>query len=136
MNSYKPVLHISIFYRGSSKSKTALKKQLSAYAKRLLNNPWEPSVDISLDTFDEQEEKQVLQELTYDTVITYHMNQTLSTNQELYTIVILLIGLTMQRLYENNPSFKPEDWMVISVTPSNADDQTNNDYDIQWSLGQ
>ncbi|WP_054695787.1 hypothetical protein [Syntrophomonas palmitatica] len=64
MNSNKPVLHISIYYRGSSKSKIKLKKQLSAYTKRLLSNPWKPSVDICLDTFDEQEEKQILQELT------------------------------------------------------------------------
>ncbi len=136
MNSNKPVLHISIYYQGSSKFKPTLKRQLSAYAKRLLSNPWEPSVDTSLDTFDEQEVKQVLQELTYDTVITYHMNQTLSTNQELYTVVILLISLTMQRLYENYPNFKPKDWMLISITPSDDNDQDNNDYDIQWSIGQ
>jgi hypothetical protein len=136
MNSNKPILHISIYYRGSSKFKTELKKQLSLYTKRILSNPWEPAVDICLDAFDEQEEKQVLQELTYDTVITYHTKQTISSDQELYTIVVLLISRAMQRLYENNPNPKPEDWMLISITPSNADDQTNNGYDIQWSLGQ
>ncbi len=109
MNSNRPVLHISIYYRGSSKIKTTLKRQLSTYIKRSSSNPDEPSVDICLDTFDEQEEKQVLQELTYDTVVTYHTKQTLSTDQELYTIVVLLISLTMQRLYENNPRFNPED---------------------------
>lgn len=136
MNSNRPVLHISIYYRGSSKIKTTLKRQLSTYIKRSSSNPDEPSVDICLDTFDEQEEKQVLQELTYDTVVTYHTKQTLSTDQELYTIVVLLISLTMQRLYENNPRFTPEDWMLISVIPSNTDTQANNDFDIQWSTGQ
>ena len=136
MKSNRPVLHISIYYRGSSKIKTTLKRQLSTYIKRSSSNPDEPSVDICLDTFDEQEEKQVLQELTYDTVVTYHTKQTLSTDQELYTIVVLLISLTMQRLYENNPRFNPEDWMLISVIPSNTDTQANNDFDIQWSTGQ
>ncbi len=58
INSNKPKLHVSIYYRGSSKSKTELRKHLSTYVKRLLSNPWEPSVDISLDTFSAQEEKQ------------------------------------------------------------------------------
>lgn len=136
MNSNKPVLHISIYYRGSSKSKTTLKRQLSTYIKRLSSNPYEPSVDIRLDTLDEQEEKQILQELTYDTVVTYHTKQTLSTDQELYTIAVLLISLTLQRLYENNSIYRPEDWMLISITPSNADNQPNNDFDIQWSIRQ
>ncbi len=38
MISGKPILHISIYYRGSSKSKAELKKPLSTYAKRLLSN--------------------------------------------------------------------------------------------------
>lgn len=136
MISDRPTMHISIHYRGNSKYKKSLKQQLSAYSKRVLSEPWEPFVEIHLDTFDEQEEKQVLQELTYDTVVTYHTKQTLSTDQELYTIVVLLISLTMQRLYENNPRFNPEDWMLISVIPSNTDTQANNDFDIQWSTGQ
>jgi hypothetical protein len=136
MNSDKPILHISIYYRGSSKSKAELKKQLSRYSKRLLRNPWEPSLDICLDTLDAQKEQQVLQERTYDTVITYHMKQPLTTNQKLYTFVVLLISLSRQRLYEINPNSRAEDRMLISITPSNTEDQTRNDYEIQWSLGQ
>jgi len=64
------------------------------------------------------------------------MKQILSTSQELYMMVIFLISLTMQRLYENNPNSKPEDWILTSITPLNADDQANNDFDIQWSIGQ
>lgn len=112
------------------------KKQLSRYSKRLLRNPWEPSLDICLDTLDAQKEQQVLQERTYDTVITYHMKQPLTTNQNLYTFVVLLISLSRQRLYEINPNSRAEDRMLISITPSNTEDQTRNDYEIQWSLGQ
>ena len=72
----------------------------------------------------------------YDTVITYNTKQVLTTIKELYTLVILLISLTRQRLYENKPNSKTEDLMIVSMIPSNADDQSNNDYDIQWSLGQ
>lgn len=32
-------------------------------------------------------------------------------------------SLTMQRLYENSPNFKPEDWLIIPIFPSNTDDQ-------------
>ena len=81
MNSNRPVLHISIYYRGSSKIKTTLKRQLSTYIKRSSSNPDEPSVDICLDTFHEQEGKQVLQEFTYDTVVTYQTIQSISTDQ-------------------------------------------------------
>jgi hypothetical protein len=136
MNNNKPILYISIYYRGSSKSKTKINKQLTSYTKRLISNPWEPDVNICLDTFDAQEEKQIQQELMYDTVITYNTKQVLTTIKDLYTIVILLISLTRQRLYVNKPNSKTEDLMIISIIPSNADDQSNNDYDIQWSLGQ
>lgn len=108
MNANKPTLHISIYFRGNSKFKTKLNKQLSAYTKRLLSNPWEPSVDICLDTFDTQEEKQVQQELIYDTVISYSTRQVLKTFKELYTFVILLISLARQGLYENNPNPQTE----------------------------
>jgi hypothetical protein len=101
MNNNKPILYVSIYYQGSSKSKAKLNKQLSAYAKRLLGNPCEPSVDICLDTFDAQEEKQIQQELIYDTVITYGTKQVLTTIKELYTFVILLISLTLSALQGN-----------------------------------
>lgn len=72
----------------------------------------------------------------YDTVITYNTKHVLTTIKELYTLVILLISLTRQRLYENKPNSKTADLMIISIMPSNADDQSNNEFDIQWSLGQ
>ncbi len=131
----RPKLHVSIHYDGNSKLKTNLKKQLSVYSVRLLSNPWEPSVNICLDTFNTQAEKQVQQELLYDAVLTYRTKQSLTTAKELYTIVILLVSLSRQRLYEINPNSRDEDWLLISITPSSADDQSNNDFYIQWSLG-
>lgn len=136
MNKNKSILHVSIYYRGNAKSKTNLNKQLSAYTKRLLSNPCEPSVDICLDTLDAQEEKQIQEELIYDTVITTNTKQRLTTAKEIYTFVILLISLTRQRLYENSPNSKTEELMIISIISSKADDQSNNTYDIQWFLGQ
>lgn len=88
-----------------------------------------------MNTFSTQEEKKVQQELLYDAVLTYRMKQSLTTANELYTIVILLISLTRQRLYENNPDLATEDLMIISIKPSNDDNQGIHDYDIKWSFG-
>lgn len=131
----RPKLHISIYYDGNSKFKAKLKKRLSIYSERLLSSPWEPSVNICMDTLSTQEEKQVQQELLYDAVLTYRTKQSLTTANDLYTIVILLISLTRQRLYENNPDPTIQNLMIISIMPSKADDQNINDYDIKWSLG-
>ena len=131
----RPKLHMSIYYDGKSKFTANLKKRLSIYSERLLSSPWEPSVKICMDTFSTQEEKQVQQELLYDAVLTYHTKQSLKTANDLYTIVILLISLTRQRLYENKTDPTIEDMMIISIMPSQADNQNNNNYDIKWSLG-
>ena len=130
----RPKLHVSIYYDGNSKFRANLKKLLSIYSERLLSSPWEPSVNICMDTFSTQEERQVQQELLYDAVLPYHTKQSLTTAKDLYIIVILLISLARQRLYENNPDPTIEDLMLISIMPSQADNQ-NNDYDIKWYLG-
>lgn len=54
----RPILHVSIYYQGSSQIKKELHKKLSAYTKRLVENPCNPLVDIRIDTLDTQEEKQ------------------------------------------------------------------------------
>ena len=131
----RPKLDISIYYDGNSKFRANLRKRLSIYSERLLSSPWEPSVNICMDTFSTQEKKQVQQELLYDAVLTYHMKHSLTTANNLYTIVILLISLTRQRLYENNPAPAIENLMIISIMPSKADNQNINDYEIKWSLG-
>lgn len=80
-------------------------------------------------------EKQVQQELIYDRVVTYHMKKAIASIEELYTIVILLINLARQRLYENNSDTKTENLMIISITPSNNDNPASDSFDIQWSFG-
>lgn len=131
----RSTMQISIHYQGNSKYKKSLKQQLSAYSKRILSEPWEPILEIHLDSIHIHGEKQVQQELLYDGVFTYRTKQSLATANELYTVVILLISLTRQRLYENNPDPTMENLMIISIMPSKADNQNNNDYDLKWSLG-
>lgn len=132
MNSNQTLLNVSIYYRGSSKSKTALKKRLSAYSQRLLNDPWEFPADICLDTFHTKKEKQVQQELMSDTIITNTIKQMLPTIKEIYTVIVLLISLARQRVFENNPNPKADAWLILSIVPANTDEQAK----IQWSLGQ
>ena len=136
MSSNKPILHISICFCGSSKSKTELKKQLSTYLKRLSNNPEEPFTDIHLNTFHAYQDKLIHLKTIYNTVVTHNAKHSLPTSKELYTFVVLLISLLRHRLYETNANSRAEDWMLISITPSDANDQTDNHYDIQWSFGQ
>ena len=136
MISNRPIMHISIHYRGHSKYKKSLKQQLSAYSKRILSEPWEPFIEIHLHSLDIHGEKQIQQELIYDRVVTYHMKKAIASIDELYTIAILLISLARQRLYENSPNSKTENLMIISITPINNDDPANDIFDIQWSIGQ
>jgi len=102
----------------------------------MLNEQWEPIVEIHLDSIDIHGEKQIQQELIYDRVVTYHMKKSITSIEELYTIAILLISLARQRLYENSPNSKTENLMIISITPTNNDDPANDIFDIQWSIGQ
>lgn len=136
MISNRSTMQVSIHYRGKSKYKKSLKQQLSTYSKRILSEPWEPIVEIHLDSIDIHGENQVQQELIYDRVVTYHMKKSIASIEELYTIAILLISLARQRLYENNPNAKTENLMIISITPSNNDNPANDIFDIQWSIGQ
>jgi hypothetical protein len=132
MNTNKSVLQISIYYPSSSKSKSNLNKHLVSYTKRLSSSP---SINISLDSFHVQREKIIQQELLYDTITTCGIKQTLPTIREVYAVIVLLISLTTQRLYENNQNTKTENWMILSITPSKSDDRSNREYEISWSLG-
>ena len=136
MNSNQPILHVSIYYQGNSKSRAKLNTRLSVYAQRLLSDPWESSADIYLDTYLVQKEKQVQQEAIYGNIITNSLKQILPTHKEIYTVSVLLISLARQRVFENNPNTKADAWLIISIVPSTTDDLANKNYDIQWSLGQ
>lgn len=70
--------------------------------------------------------------MLYDAVATNEIIKTLTTTNQIYTFAVLLISLTLQRLYEDNPDCKSEDWMLISFTPSK---ENVNIYNIGWSIG-
>jgi len=49
MDNNNPVLHVVINYQGDSKIKFKLHKKLISYAKKISDDPYEPSIDISMD---------------------------------------------------------------------------------------
>ena len=91
-----------------------------------------PYADIYFDTLESHEEKRFQQEMLYDAVATNEIIKTLTNTQQIYTFAVLLISHTLQRLYEDNPDCKSEDWMLISFTPSK---ENVNIYNIRWSIG-
>lgn len=132
MNNSRPLLHISIYYQSSSQIKNELRKKLSSYSKRLVEEPSNPLGDIKIDTLDTQEEKQVLLELSYHSVLTNSFVKPLKSADRFYTVIVTLAALTIQRLYEKNPNTGTENWLLISLTPLKKSDGT---YNIQWSSG-
>lgn len=89
-------------------------------------------MDIRIDTLDSQEEKQFLLELSYDGVLNLSFEKTSMDANSLYTLIVSLTGLTIQRFYENTLDTGPENWLLISVNRLNAD---YDSYKIQWSSG-
>ena len=69
-------------------------------SKRLVEDPCNPLVDIRVDTLDTQEEKQVLLELSYHSVLTNSFVKPLKSVDHFYTVIIALVALTIQRFYE------------------------------------
>ncbi|NMA73158.1 MAG: hypothetical protein GX963_03155 [Bacteroidales bacterium] len=132
MNNNRPILHISIYYSGSSQIKAHLRKKLTAYSKRLAEDPCNPIVDIRIDNLDAQEEKRVLLELSYDGVMTNSLSKQLKNAGNFYTVIATLAALTMQRLYEKNTSAGTENWLLISLTPLMI---SANTYKIKWLSG-
>ncbi|WZX99545.1 hypothetical protein NSQ26_09415 [Bacillus sp. FSL W7-1360] len=132
MNNRRPILHISIYYQGNSQIQNALLKKISAYSKRLVEDPCNPLVDIRIDTLDTQEEKQVLLELSYHSVLTNIFVKPLKSTDQFHHVIITLAELTIQRLYEKNPNTGTENWLLISLTPLKESDSS---YNIQWCTG-
>lgn len=127
----RPILHVSICYENCpSAIKKELRKQLSTYTQR--QDRCMPYADICVDALNSHEEKRGQQEMLYDAVATNEIIKTLTTTNQIYTFAVLLISLTLQRLYEDNPDCKSEDWMLISFTPSK---ENVNIYNIGWSIG-
>lgn len=132
MDNNSLVLHVVINYQGDSKVKTKLHKKLIAYAKKISDDPYEPSIDISMDNSYLKKVKAALQALTCDTISNFNVKRPLKDIEQLYLFIIILLSLTLQRLFENTPDNTIIDnWMIISIIPS----KTSDVYDIKWSLG-
>lgn len=100
-----PILQVSICYENcSSVVKKELKKELANYAQT--QDPCIPYADICIDTLHSQEEKRLQQEMLYDAVVTNEIIRTLTNAKQIYTLATLLISLSLQRLYEDNPIIK------------------------------
>lgn len=127
----RPILHVSICYKNCPTTmKKELKKQLATYTQR--QDRYIPYADICVDALDSHEEKRSQQKMLYNAVVTNQIIKTLTNAKQIYTFAILLISLILQKLDEDNPNCKSEDWMLISFTPSK---ENANIYNIQWSIG-
>lgn len=104
-----------------------LKTKLSDYLKR--RGTYEVILKICFDNLDSHEEKSVQQELIYDAVVTSEITKVLPRPKGLYFSTIILINLTLERLFENYSKFKKEDMLLISFTPL----EEENTYSIRWS---
>lgn len=127
----RSILHVSICYENcSSVVRKELKKQLANYAQT--QDRCIPYADICVDNLNSYEVRREQQEMLYDAVVTNEIIRTLTNAKQIYTFAVLLISLTLQRLYEGNPDYKSEDWMLISFTPSK---ENTNVYNTAWSIG-
>ena len=132
MSNTKPILHISIYYQGNSQIKKELRKELSHFSKRLAEDPCNPIVKIRFDTLDAQRKKQVLLELSYYDVVTASFEKPFKNFSYFYTFIAIQSSLTINRFYEKNPNTGEESWLLISLAPLKAGDDT---YNIQWCTG-
>lgn len=77
MDNKNPTLHVVIYYQANSKVRTKLHKKLIAYAKKISDDPHEPSIGISMDNSYLKKVKATLQTLTCDTINTFHVKRPL-----------------------------------------------------------
>ncbi|WP_352399412.1 hypothetical protein [Anaerotignum sp.] len=132
MDNQNPRLHVIIYYQANSKAKTKLHKKLIVYAKKISDDPYEPTIDISMENSYLKKVKAALQTLTCDTISSFNVNRSLRDTEQLCIFIKILLSLTLQRLSENTPDYTVIDnWMFISIIPSKISDV----YDIEWSLG-
>lgn len=131
MENKRPGLHVVIYYQSNSKFKTKLQKKLSAYAKKRSDDPYEPFIDISMDNSYFKKIKAAQKSLTCDTINVFKIKRPLKDAEQLCVFIKILLGLTLQKLFENTPDSAIENWMILYIIPSNTSDV----YDIQWTLG-
>lgn len=130
MNNNQPVLHLSLYVDYSPSQKRELQKLLSDYTQRI--DQWNPAVDISIDSYDEHMEKQVKQEMLYDSTQTLSIQKSLPTVKQIYMANVIITGYALQRLYEDNPNSRAEDWMLLSFTHTG---ENQDMYNIEWAIG-
>lgn len=132
MDNQNPALHVVINYQGDSKIKIKLHKKLIAYAKKISDDPYEPSIDIFMDNSYLKKVKAGHQALTCGTISSFKIKRPLKDIEQLCIFIKILLSLTLQRLSENTPDNTIIDnWMIISIIPS----KTSDVHDIEWSLG-
>lgn len=127
-------MDISVYYPGESEYRARLRDRLTAYSLRLMNDPWEPSVKISMDELTAQLMKFVDMASTSADLITFSKRQLFKTCSELCDYIIILISLTRQRVLEKD-ELQSGDFLYISIIPLKPADQTSLDFEIQWITG-
>ncbi|APM39965.1 hypothetical protein [Clostridium kluyveri] len=130
MNNNQPVLHLSLYVDCSPSQKRELRKLLSDYIQRI--DQWSPVVDISIDSYEEHMEKQVQQEMLYDSTQTLSIQKSLPTVNQIYMANVIITSYALQRLYEDNPNSRAEGWMFLSFTHSGENQYM---YNIELAIG-
>ena len=127
-------MDISVYYPGDSEIKARLRDRLTAYSLRLMNDPWEPSIKISMDELTAQLIKFVDMASTSADLITFSKRQRFKTFSELCDYIIILISLTRQRVLEKD-ELQSGDFLYISIIPLKPGDESCFDFEIQWVTG-
>lgn len=127
-------MDISVYYPGDSEIKARLRDRLTAYSLRLTNDPWESSINISMDGLTAQLMKFVDMASTSPDLITFSKRQLFKTCSELCDYIIILISLTRQRVLEKD-ELQSGDFLYISIIPLKPGDQSCLNYEIQWVTG-
>lgn len=124
----KTILHVSI--RCNSPFNTPVYKRLLQYCKKLNADEGESLLRIHIDDFDTQQELIYCQELMYYGVATISHPFNITNSNELYTVLVTLISVSLQRLKQEG--FHPNgDSLVISITPPKTDDPQHH---VEWSF--
>ena len=127
-------MDISVYYPGDSEIKARLRDRLTAYSLRLTNDPWESSINISMDGLTAQLMKFVNMASTSPDLKTFSKRQLFKTCSELCDYIIILISLTRQRVLEKD-ELQSGDFLYISIIPLKRADQACLDFEIQWVTG-
>lgn len=126
--SKKTELDVSIHCEGPFS--TSVYRRLFRLNRCYQNDIAHPHILISIDDLDTQEEKSELQEVTY--YVTRHIALTLeiTTEEALYTALILIINEA--RMHLDEIGYDPlGDSLIISTTPT---EDNPNLYNFKWSF--